>query len=114
MMTMEISGGGGYAVSENGDVYNRHGKKMTQHRNSQGYLRVSLQLKGKGKKFLVHRLVAMAFIENQAGKPQVNHIDGDKGNNDVSNIEWCTQSENMHHAYDSGLLVKNKKAEAAA
>ena len=67
------------------------------------YKLVELSKHGKGKKFLVHRLVATAFIPNPENKPQVNHIDGDHFNNAVSNLEWCTGSENMQHAMRTGL-----------
>ena len=68
-----------------------------------GYLQVGLCKDNQQKNFLVHRLVALAFIPNPNGKPQINHRDGNKLNNHVSNLEWCTPSENQRHAYDTGL-----------
>jgi hypothetical protein len=59
--------------------------------------------KGKQYKFLVHRLVAQAFIPNPDNLPDVNHIAGNKTNNHVDNLEWCTASENLLHAYNTGL-----------
>ena len=66
--------------------------------------RMSIDL-GKRNTKSVHRLVAMSFIENPFNKPQVNHIDGNPSNNELSNLEWCTQSENQLHAYRTGLQV---------
>ena len=68
-----------------------------------GYLRVDLYKDGRQKCFLVHRLVAELFIANPEGKPEVNHLDGDKLNNHVSNLEWTTSRENTQHALASRL-----------
>ena len=61
--------------------------------------------------YFVHRIVAELFIENKYNKEQVNHIDGDKLNNNVLNLEWCTRSENQLHAFKTGLQ-KSKRGEA--
>lgn len=70
------------------------------------YPNVNLSRDGRIENFLVHRLVAQAFIPNTENKPYVNHIDGDTHNNHVSNLEWVTQSENINHA----IKIGNKKA----
>lgn len=75
-----------------------------------GYLEVRLTNENKeSKAHRVHRLVAEAFIENVDNKPIVNHIDGDKHNNNVDNLEWATYSENNQHAYDNNLRTDNKQ-----
>lgn len=71
---------------------------------SWGYKVIRLTALNQSKDFLVHRLVAMTFIENPLNKKQVNHIDGSKLNNCVDNLEWVTPSENIQHAYDTGLI----------
>ena len=67
--------------------------------------RVSLYKNKQEKTWLVHRLVAMAFLPKVEGKDYINHIDGDRNNNNVSNLEWCNHKENNNHAFDNGLIA---------
>lgn len=77
--------------------------------NRKGYLRIRISRSRKEKYTLpVHRLVAKAFIDNTNSYPQVNHIDGNKKNNIVSNLEWCDNSYNQIHAYVHGLNDQSK------
>jgi len=77
---------------------------LKARKNRGGYLYLNLCCKNK-KHYtaIIHRLVALAFIPNTESKPQINHLDGDKTNNSVNNLEWCTQSENILHSYATGL-----------
>ena len=70
-----------------------------------GYALFRFTKNNKRKNILGHRLVALAFLPNPENKPQVNHIDGNKANNRLENLEWCTDSENKIHAYKNGLMV---------
>lgn len=70
---------------------------MKVHPNDRGYLRVTLTKDSKRTQFRVHRLVAQCFIPNPEELPEVNHIDMDKSNNSVENLEWCTRDYNMKH-----------------
>ena len=67
---------------------------------NRGYKRVTLSKANKLKKFSIHRLVASVFLDNKFNKPCVNHIDGNKSNNNLLNLEWCTYSENEKHSYN--------------
>lgn len=108
---------GWYKVSNDGDVksidryigHSRGGKRLykgapVKKALKRGYWQVRLKMDGNSYYFNVHRLVAAAFIPNKEGKPQVNHIDGDKLNNHVSNLEWCTVAENIQHAVEKRLI----------
>jgi hypothetical protein len=77
--------------------------------NQYGYEYVSLWKNGKRKNIQIHRLVAIAFLDNPENKPMVNHIDGNKRNNHVSNLEWCTRQENTDHAVKFGLMARGER-----
>lgn len=93
-----------YQISNLGRIYSIKTNKIRKfYKTSKGYLRVSLCLNGKNKNFLIHQLVAKAFLPNPENKLQVNHIDGIKTNNRVNNLEWVTNYENIVHAEINGL-----------
>lgn len=95
-------------VSNFGNVKS-HKKIINGEVCKNGYKRIHVSNNGTQYKYLVHRLVAETFIENPLNKPQVNHIDGNKQNNKVENLEWVTCSENNKHAYKTNL--KSAKGE---
>lgn len=94
-----------YTVTTNGEVIsyrdNPNGNILKGYLNTKKYLLVDLTRKYRAKK--IHRLVALAFIDNPNNYPQVNHKDGNKINNNVNNLEWCNNSQNQIHAIKQGL-----------
>lgn len=107
----EVSNYGRVRTHKNKTTYtSRHGIRHWKQRilkekaKNNRDVRISLWKDGKSKDYLVHRLVAEAFIPNPANKPTVNHIDGNPRNNYVENLEWATYQENNNHAFDNKLI----------
>jgi hypothetical protein len=108
LRTRKIRGYNGlYSITENGDVIShRYGEKKLKLIEQHGYLHICLSNKdGEVKKHRVHTLVARAFCKGKSKKRnQINHIDGNKKNNNYLNLEYCTQQENITHAMEMGLF----------
>lgn len=109
-----------YEVSESGEVfsinYRRSGKhtRLSTIKHNKGYRTVVLTKSGKSRHFLVHRLVAEAFLAPKNGKSLINHKNGDKSDNRVKNLEWCTHSENLQHSYDRLGRISGMKGKYGA
>lgn len=101
-------GNSNYIVSDTGRIRRDGSSKDHSVRDKRGYLTVDLYDGGKRKTERVHRLVAEAFIPNPDNKPEVNHKDGNKHNNNASNLEWVTSKENCRHAWDLGLMKPSR------
>lgn len=93
---------------KNNEFIKREEKILKQQDSTKKYSQVRIYKNKKGKTIKVHRLVAETFIPNENNLPQVNHIDGNKKNNRVDNLEWCDQEYNMKHSYDIGLRDREK------
>lgn len=102
-----------YQISNSGRIFTKrrlignqiyYGKELVPQLTKDGYLKVTLSKEGCSKKYYLHRLVAIQFIDNPYNLPQVNHKDGNKLNNDSLNLEWCTKQENQNHAIRTGLM----------
>lgn len=99
-----------YAISNFGNIKNLITNRILKTRPShKGYMKTNISIKGKIKTIFVHQLVAKYFLNNFNDLPQVNHKDGNKQNNRADNLEWCTPSENVRHAYKNGLNNGNGK-----
>lgn len=105
-----------YKIDEKGNVfsckYNKL-KQMIPQNSTAGYHYVSLCVNGQRRNRFIHRLVAQTFIENPQDKAEVNHINGNKLDNNVENLEWVTPSENIKHAIKIGAIVPSDKSKTA-
>lgn len=99
-----------YSITEDGKIYSHYRHKfMSPETDRYGYLRITLYTSANKKKhYLIHRLVGLQFLPNPDNLPQINHKDGNKLNNSISNLEWCSASYNIEHAYMTGLKVNSE------
>lgn len=92
----------GFLVDETFNIYNKHTKrKITPYLGVDGYMHIVRGENGKKIRMRLHTLIATLFVENPNNYKYVNHIDSNKTNNHPSNLEWCTNSENVQHGYDN-------------
>ena len=95
-----------YYITKEGKIFSdKRGslKELSYSNNIDGYKSVRLYKNGKVKRELLHVLLAKQYIDNPNNLPVVNHVDGDKTNNNISNLEWCTRSYNTKHSFELGL-----------
>lgn len=88
-----------YFVTKEGIVFNKHKKQLSPVNNGRGYLILNINIEGKRRCKAIHRIVAEAFIPNPNNLSEVNHLDGNRYNNNISNLEWITHGDNIKHSY---------------
>jgi HNH endonuclease len=105
---VNIAGFSNHFISEDGRVFKKKNDALvvlSPEKTRLGYMRIRIRCDGKIQRSLVHRLVADAFMPKPDLATEINHIDGNKGNNSVSNLEWSNRSKNLIHAFRSGLAT---------
>lgn len=102
----------GYFVNIKGDIFNKDKVQMRPQKHTGGYLVIRLWNPDtrKHEQRYIHRIVAKVFLDNPNKYKYVNHIDGNKKNNCVENLEWCSAKDNTKHAYDNGLAKHGEKS----
>jgi len=103
----ELKNHPGYFISEDGNFYNSKGRQLKQFHRCKGYLGVRLYKTA----YYVHRLIAEEFIPNPNNYPQVNHIDKNRINNMIDNLEWCNPQQNVEHSLAKVFTIENKNGE---
>lgn len=103
-----ISGFEDYQISNLGNIKGKKGNVLKPQLQKDGYYHIQLYKNGKAKGFLIHRLVIINFISPYVEGFEVNHIDGNKLNNELSNLEWVSHKYNMIHAKENGLMKPKK------
>lgn len=105
----------GFLVDDDLDIYSARGVKLKPFIGSDGYMQVEQRRNGNGPHYhvRVHRLFAELFIPNPNGYKYVNHIDSNKLNNSLDNLEWCTNSMNVKHGWDSGNRTHRNRTKVA-
>lgn len=94
-----------YLISDEGEVFSLFSNRLLKLSESKnGYLVVNLRIDGKSQPRYVHRLVAEVFLPAVEGKPHINHKNANKHDNRIENLEWCTNIENLKHAFDNNLI----------
>jgi hypothetical protein len=104
----QILGFESYYVTDDGKVFSKKSNKfLSLCKDKVGYVGVCLSHNGFFKRMTIHRIVALAYLKNTNNYKEVNHKDGNKSNNNVNNLEWCSRSQNIKHAFETGLKKSN-------
>jgi hypothetical protein len=106
----KITGYESYTIYKDGRIYSELSKRFIKGSyDFYGYKNIKLYKNEIPKAFKIHQLIAIAFIPNPDNKPNINHINGIKDDNRIENLEWCTQKENIQHAWNTGLNKTSNK-----